>query len=125
MSLLPPPEDGAIMDDTTNTVTFADGTSRPYTEDEVKIKNTILGLIQQDDNGQTIKTPIPTAIQTLKQAKRDLRIGVRQVDNAVINGKPAPYIQDLAKTMLVILTELIRLEKLVGEELETTDLGEV
>ena len=125
MSLLPPPEDGAIMDDTTNTVTFADGTSRPYTEDEVKIKNTILGLIQQDDNGQTLKTPIPTAIQTLKQAKRDLRIGVRQVDNAVINGKPAPYIQDLAKTMLVILTELIRLEKLVGEELETTDLGEV
>ena len=125
MSLLPPPEDGAIMDDTTNTVTFADGTSRPYTEDEVKIKNTILGLIQQDDNGQTLKTPIPTAIQTLKQAKRDLRIGVRQVDNAVINGKPAPYIQDLAKTMLVILTELIRLEKLVGEELETPDLGEV
>ena len=90
MSLLPPPEDGAIMDDTTNTVTFADGTSRPYTEDEVKIKNTILGLIQQDDNGQTLTTPIPTAIQTLKQAKRDLRIGVRQVDNAVINGKPAP-----------------------------------
>ena len=125
MSLLPPPEDGAIMDDTTNTVTFADGTSRPYTEDEVKIKNTILGLIQQDDNGQTLTTPIPTAIQTLKQAKRDLRIGVRQVDNAVINGKPAPYIQDLAKTMLVILTELIRLEKLVGEELETPDLGEV
>ena len=125
MSLLPPPEDGAIMDDTTNTVTFADGTSRPYTEDEVKIKNTILGLIQQDDNGQTLKTPIPTAIQTLKQAKIDLRIGVRQVDNAVINGKPAPYIQDLAKTMLVILTELIRLEKLVGEELETPDLGEV
>ena len=125
MSLLPPPEDGAIMDDTTNTVTFADGTSRPYTEDEVKIKNTILGLIQQDDNGQTLKTPIPTAIQTLKQAKIDLRIGVRQVDNAVINGKPAPYIQDLAKTMLVILTELIRLEKLVGEELETSDLGEV
>ena len=125
MSLLPPPEDGAIMDDTTNTVTFADGTSRPYTEDEVKIKNTILGLIQQDDNGQTLKTPIPTAIQTLKQAKIDLRIGVRQVDNAVINGKPAPYIQNLAKTMLVILTELIRLEKLVGEELETPDLGEV
>lgn len=125
MSLLPPPEDGAIMDDTTNTVTFADGTSRPYTEDEVKIKNTILGLSQQDDNGQTLKTPIPTAIQTLKQAKKDLRIGVRQVNNAVINGKPAPYIQDLAKTMLVILTELIRLEKLVGEELETTDLGEV
>ena len=125
MSLLPPPEDGAIMDDATNTVTFVDGTSRPYTEDEIKIKNTILGLIQQDDNGQTLKTPIPTAIQTLKQAKIDLRIGVRQVDNAVINGKPAPYIQDLAKTMLVILTELIRLEKLVGEELKTTDLGGV
>ena len=125
MSLLPPPEDGAIMDDATNTVTFVDGTSRPYTEDEIKIKNTILGLIQQDDNGQTLKTPIPTAIQTLKQAKIDLRRGVRQVDNAVINGKPAPYIQDLAKTMLVILTELIRLEKLVGEELKTTDLDEV
>lgn len=125
MSLLPPPEDGAIMDDATNTVTFVDGTSRPYTEDEIKIKNTILGLIQQDDNGQTLITPIPTAIQTLKQAKIDLRIGVRQVDNAVINGKPAPYIQDLAKTMLVILTELIRLEKLVGEELKTTDLDGV
>lgn len=124
MSVLLPPEDGAIMDDAARTVTFPDGRVVPYTDQQVAIVEHVIAIEGESATRDALSSGAPTAIEALKAIKVSLRVNLLDLTNPTINANPAAVIKMMARAMRDITTEVIRLEKIVNKQLADSGLGE-
>lgn len=118
MSVLLPPEDGAIMDDAARTVTFPDGRVVPYTDQQVAIMKRVIAIEGESAARDALSGGAPAAIEALKATK----VSLLDLTNLTIN--PAAAIKMMARAMRDITTEVIRLERIVSGQLADSDLGE-
>lgn len=124
MSVLLPPEDGAIMDDIARTVTFPDGRVVPYTDQQVAIMEHVIAIEDENATRDALSSGAPTAIKALKAIKVSLRVSLLDLTNPTINANPAAVIKTMARAMRDITTEVIRLERIVNKQLADSGLGE-
>jgi len=120
MSVLLPPEDGAIMDDAARTVTLPDGRVVPYTDQQVAIMKRVIVIEDETTTRDALSGGAPAAIEALKATK----VSLLNLTDPTINANPAAAIKMMARAMRDVATEVIRLEKIVNKQLADSDLGE-
>jgi hypothetical protein len=120
MSVLLPPEDGAIMDDAARTVALPDGRVVPYTDQQVAIMKRVIVIEDETTTRDALSGGAPAAIEALKATK----VSLLNLTDPTINANPAAAIKMMARAMRDVATEVIRLEKIVNKQLADSDLGE-
>jgi hypothetical protein len=101
----------------------AETSRRPFTVDENAAADAFLATSAQVANAASLTDGLRATIDALIASRATLKASILDPTNATINAGPAPYIKAVAKAVRDDEQTLIRLCRLLGRQLDTTDTG--